>query len=124
MLKFMEEKFQVQVENGNVLSVRLQKKLFSTGAMTIVLDGEEHDWGMKLPLFEGIASVWKYRAWVDGDVVHHVHDAGENSRMTRMMWLDQDSGHLVIDVSLEELNDLDEWRTIAHAVQRAVRCAE
>jgi len=123
MLNFMEEKFNVALE-GNVLNVRLQRKLFSSGAMPIILDGDEHDWGMKLPMFEGISGVWKYRAWVNGGVVHHVHDTGGgvNSRMRRRMFVDEED-RLIIEVSLEEFSlETDTWDTVAHAVQRAVRC--
>ena len=124
MLSFMEEKFEIRVSEPQVLTVRLQRKLFSSGAMRIELDGEEHVWGMKLPLFEGISDGWKYRAWVDDlGVVHHVHhstNGDSTSRMRRKMSVENDV--LVIDVQLEEYNfHSNQWEVSSHAVQRARR---
>jgi hypothetical protein len=92
--------------------------------MTIELDGEEHDWGMKMPLFEGISQAWKYRAWVDDfGAVHHVHDNSSSSRMRRTMWVEEDK--LIIKVSLEEHVPQNlTWRVVASSIQKATRCEE
>lgn len=121
MLSFMEGKFEVQCEN-QLLLVRLQRRLFASGAMRIVLDGEEHVWGMKMPMFEAISNSWKYRAWVDDvGVVHHVHETGFQSRMRRQMFVNE-LDQLVIHVALEELCAVTQtWAVVTHAVQYAKR---
>lgn len=122
MLRFMEEKFQVSFE-GDSLCVNLQRKLFSSGAMKIVLDGSEHDWGMNMPMFEKIAGSWKYRAWVDDRVVHHVHDIGDgNTRIRRAMYVDDMTDRLCIDIALEEYDgENGAWASITNARQEAER---
>ena len=122
-LSFMEKQFHVTLK-GFLLSVNLQSGLMSSGSMKIVLDGEEHSWGMRMPLLEGLVSIWKYRAWVTEGVIHHIHETsqGYNTRMRRKMWVSEDD-FLNIDISLENFNnDVGKWEVVANALQRAKRC--
>ena len=87
MIRYMEERFSVE-QTAEHMTVRMRRKLLSSGVMTLELDGAEHEWGMSLPMFQGLSRQWKYRAWID-DVgrVHHVHDVGVTDRMRRVLEL-------------------------------------
>lgn len=58
MLSYMEGRFDVGYYDGDVLKIKLRRKLFSSGEMEIVLDGNEHAWGMQLPMFQGLSNRW------------------------------------------------------------------
>lgn len=124
MLSYMEGSFVVE-QTSREMRVRLRRKLFSSGCMVIRLDGEEHPWGMSLPMFQGLAKAWSYRAWIDptDGTMHHLHDAGEHTRMRRALSLSADGRRLTIRAALERW-DGRIWIVQREATQRAVRVVD
>ena len=120
MIRYMEERFSVE-QTAEHMTVRMRRKLLSSGVMTLELDGAEHEWGMSLPMFQGLSRQWKYRAWID-DVgrVHHVHDVGVTDRMRRVLELVDGASRMKISAVLERW-DGSAWVRRAEATQMARR---
>lgn len=92
LFEFMESKFTIH-QRGLELTCRL----WPMPALKFVLDGEEHPWGIRLPLFQ---PNWKYRAWTDGRVITLQHQI-ENRRLTRTYWCDRERKKLYSLATLE-----------------------
>jgi hypothetical protein len=92
LFEFMESKFTIQ-QHGLEMSCRL----WPMPALKFVLDGEEHPWGIRLPLFQ---PNWTYRAWTDGKVITLQHQI-DNRRLTRKYWCDPYRKWLHSEATLE-----------------------
>jgi hypothetical protein len=109
MLGNMEKSFSIE-QDEKECRVRLRKKLFSSGLMTLVLDGEERPWGMSLPLFQGLTKNWKYRAWYDEDrtEINHIHEVSDSGRIVRRLSLNTPMNTmLTIFAAFEQWNGED-----------------
>lgn len=92
LFEFMESKFTIQ-QHGLEMSCRL----WPMPALKFLLDGEEHPWGIRLPLFQ---PNWTYRAWTDGKVITLQHQI-DNRRLTRKYWCDPYRKWLHSEATLE-----------------------
>lgn len=115
MFEFMESRFEIE-QRGLELLCRLKRKWISNTTLTFILDGEEHEWGIKLPApFSQLSQGWTYRAWVDDNKIVLTHTIGDQ-RLVRVNWVN-DSRSILYSTVILEVEDPD-----AHSFKELSRC--
>jgi hypothetical protein len=111
LFEFMESKFTIQQDG-----LQLECRLWPMPALKFVLDGEEHPWGIRLPLF---TPSWTYRAWIDASSIVLQHEI-ENRRLTRYYWCNDERTTLFSRAKLE-VQEAGVYRQVSVVEQEAAR---